>query len=385
MSRKNNTMALLVVVVMILSLGLAACRSQPNELRIGILATLSEGDVEVSGIPTVNAARLMADEVNAAGGLEIAGRRYMITLVVEDNGATPEMAVAAASQLINQENVIALIGPQYSSQAIPVAHIAEQARVPMISPISTNPQTTLDKRYVFRAGFLDDFQGLALAQFALSELGAQRAAVLYNVADPYSREIAEVFRQVFENAGGVVTAFESYITGETDFTPHLTRIQTQGCDVLFFPNFSDDVLLQAQQAREMGMTTPFLGSDGWEPMALVSVPEVQGAFTSRHWHSASTTPASIEFVAAYREAYNLPIEDVNDTAALTYDSLGMMLQAIQEAGSTDADAIRDALAYMQYEGVTGTIQFAGTGDPIKSAVITQYMDGVEVFYSVVNP
>jgi branched-chain amino acid transport system substrate-binding protein len=376
-----------VLGLVLISSLLAACAqpAPPLEIRVGVLAILSDNptDVATSGQPTVNAAKLAVKQVNDAGGLKLGGRDYKVTLLIEDDHNNLETAVAAARKLINQEQVVALIGPQYSRNAIPVADVAENAHVPMISPMSTNLNTTAGKSYVFRVGFIDTFQGQVMAQFAFTDLAARKAAVLYDVANDYNRGIAEIFRQAFEAAGGQVVAFEGYPSGLTDFSPYLDHIQAQGPDVLFLPCYANEAPLQTRQARQAGIKATFISSDSWDGINLTNVPEANGAFFSNQWHLDSSQPASRDFVAAYHQAYN---QDPNSTAALTYDAFGLLFRAIQQQGKPDPDAIRAGLAATHdYSGVSGLISYQGNGDPVKGAVILQVSDGKIVFHKVVSP
>lgn len=370
-----------------LAVWITACAAQPQqqpEIRIGVLATLSgdETIVERSGKMTVNAAQLAAEQINQAGGLQVGGKRYRIVLMIEDDTGQPEGATAAAQKLINQANVFALIGPQFSKNAIPVAELAERSGIPMISPMSTNPRTTQGKSFVFRVGFIDSFQGDVMARFAFNELGARKAAVLYDVANEYNRTVTEIFVTAFQSLGGEALTYE-YTTGETEFIELLQQILTASPDVLLLPNYYNEVVLQMQQATEIGLQTTILGSDTWGGLKPEDYPLLDGAFYSSHWHIENPNQQSLEFVEAFRAAYGV---DPIPTAAMTYDAFGLLFAALQDAGSLDAVAVRDALAATQnYYGVTGQIGFRGTGDPVKSAVILQIKDGALKVYKLYNP
>lgn len=363
---------------------LAACDRQPGELRVGVIAYLSGEAAEVSGQPTVKAAQLAVQAVNDAGGLDVGGRKYKVVLLIEDVEPKPEMAVAAARKLIYQDDVAVIVGPQYSGDAIPVARVAEEAHIPMISPMSTNPATTAGKRYVFRVGFVDDFQGQLVARFAREQLGAQTAAVLYDVASAYNAGIAQVFKQAFQEAGGQVVAFEIYTSDSADdFGQQLARIRASRAELLFLPNYPQDVTLQVQQAGQMGIDAAIVGSDSWDPALFAALPEFDGTFCSRHWHPDIANEQARAFIAAYRQAFD---EDPKNTAALTYDAFGLLFRAIQSQGRTDPESIRNGLYSLgPYTGVSGTIEYRDTGDPVKSAVVVQIKDGEVVFYTLVNP
>jgi branched-chain amino acid transport system substrate-binding protein len=294
--------------------------------------------------------------------------------------------------LITQDNVVAIIGPNASRYAIPASEIAESNKVVLISPWSTNPKTTLKgdttdpKQFVFRAAFIDPFQGRVVAKFALDNLGAKNAAVLYDVASDYNKGIAEFFKQTFEENGGKVVAFETYTTGDKDFTAQLTKIKEANPDVIFLPNYYSEVPLQIQQAKRLGITIPFLGSDSWGSSELLNLcgTDCDGYYFSTHYAADNATPVAKSFIDAYTAKYgNVP----DDVAALTYDSFGLLWQALQSAGKIDRQAVRDALAKIpNYEGVTGTMQFQeGSGDPVKSAVILQIANGKFNFFANANP
>jgi len=278
------------------------------------------------------------------------------------------------------------VGPTRSRYAIPVAGAAENARIPMITAGSTHPDTTAGKDYVFRTVFVDSLQGRVLARFALEELRIPTVAVLYDVANDYNRHIAEVFKEVFEATGGQVVAFETYVTGDRDFRRQLVRIRESRAELLFLPNFEDDVVAQAQQARRLGFDALFLGSDAWGSVKIVHHPELEGAFVSGHWlpDPAETNAEARAFIAAYRRAYD---QDPTDAAALTYDALGLLFQAIREAGRADPEPIREALSRLEsYPGTTGTITYRGTdGDPRKQILMIRIREGKAVVYKRLNP
>jgi len=365
-------------------LALVSCGKPPVEqtIKIGVIAPLT-GSIPAVGQSTVNAAQLAVREVNDAGGLEVGGQKLKIELFIEDNQDKKETAVGVAQKLINQTGVVALIGPQASRNAIPVAAVAEEAHVPMISPWSTNPQTTAGKRYVFRAAFIDPFQGRVMARFAVEELKAEKAAVLYDVASEYNKGIAEIFKQVFEEAGGRVVAFESYTTGETDFRPQLTAIRDAGAQVLFLPNYYNEVPSQVRQARELGVQAAIIGSDSWGQIEAADLAEMEGMYFSTHYAPDIASPAAQKFISAYQAAYGqLP----DDVAALTYDSFGLLFRAIRSQGKADSESIRNGLASIShYEGVTGVMEYKGSGDPVKSAVILQIKGGRFQFYRLAEP
>lgn len=383
-SRKRRAHLLLLLCLSLVG-GWIRCGRQPekrSEIRIGVLAQPS-----LLGRGTVaEAIDLAIEAVNDAGGLEVGGNKHPVVLIMEDAESTPEATFRAALKLINQENVVALVGPGVSRDAIPAARVAENAHIPMICPTSTHPGTTAGKNYVFRVAFTDPFQGRVLARFAVEELRIPTAAVLYDVANAYNRDIATVFREVFEAAGGRVVAWESYTTGDQDFRAQLIRIRNRKPGVLFLPNFDVEVVAQARQARQLGIDAILLGSDAWTPETLAQRPELDGAFTTQHWHVgvAGENPEARSFLRAYRQAYG---RNPTGGSVLIYDAVGLLLQAMVHAGRTDPESIRQALSRIEnYQGASGTITYRGTGgDPERPAVIVQLKEGRAIFHQLVNP
>jgi branched-chain amino acid transport system substrate-binding protein len=385
---------LLFSLLCVVSLLLSACSgasSGGDVIKVGGIGELT-GDIPAVGASFKNAAEMAVADINNAGGLEVGGKKYQIQLIIEDNAGKTDQSASAAQKLITQNNVVAIIGPNASRYAIPAAEIAESEKVVLISPWSTNPKTTLvgdtdqPKKYVFRACFIDPFQGRVVAKFAMDNLGAKKAAVLYDVASDYNKGIAEFFKQTFEEIGGQVVAYETYTTGDKDFTAQMTKIKDTDPDVIFLPNYYSEVPLQVQQARRLGITVPFLGSDSWGSGELITLcgAECEGYYFSTHYAADNASPVAVKFIEAYKAKYGSTPDDV---AALTYDAFGLLWQALQTAGKVDRQAVRDAMAKIpNYDGVTGKMQFQeGSGDPIKSAVILQIKDGRFVFFANAEP
>jgi branched-chain amino acid transport system substrate-binding protein len=321
---------------------------------------------------------LAVGEINSAGGIAINGKPYQVELIVEDNASKADQSVAAANKLISQDNVVAIVGPNASLGAIPAAEIAEYNKTLLITPWSTNPRTTLNttsgkpKSYVFRACYTDSFEGQVLARFVIEKLGAKKAAVLYDVASEAPKSQADVFRQTFAELGGQTVAFETYTTGDRDFSAQLTKIKSAGPDIIFLPAYYNDVGLIAQQARRAGINQPLVGSDAWSSPELINLSggAVEGDFFANHYATDIATPMAKKFIASYDKKYgNTP----DDIAALTYDAMGLLFEALKKTPTLDRKAVRDAMSTIpDYSGVTGNIKFTpGSGDPVKSAVIMQ--------------
>ena len=351
-------------------------RSAHPELAIGLLADLPTP----GGRPTVEAAQLAIAEINEGGGVTIADRRYRLRLIVRDSENNPTSAVEAAREMIFQGHILALVGPNVSRNAIPVAELAQSAGVPMLSPGSTNPRTTAGKEHAFRMATLDNVQGEVMAEFAIEQLRAQRAAVLFDVANPSDESVSDAFSKTFHEHGGQVVSRQTYVTGARDFDAQLLAIAEATIDVLFLPNQSADVAKQAERARALGIDAVLLGSDDWSPHVLEKTAALQGAYFSHHWHAslAENEPASQAFVDAYRARYGQPPAVM---AALTYDAVKILAQALERADSARPAAVRDALATVPpYDGITGRSSFDSDGNPAKTALILHFQAGQTRFY-----
>lgn len=375
------------------ALALSGCgqKNSDSTVRIGLNVELT-GELPSVGASSKNAVELYVAQINEAGGVTLNGKKVPVQLVIGDNGAKADQAAAATQRLISQENVLAMVGPNASSCAIPASEIAESLKTPMISPWSTNPKTTVNaqtgepKAYVLRGCFTDLFQAGVLAKFTLNDLKAQRAAVLFDIASEAPNGQANLFRETFEKLGGVISAFETYTTGDRDFSAQLTKIRASNPDVIFLPAYYTDVPLITRQARQLGITARFVGSDAWSSPEIVKLggEAVEGAYFCNHYSTQIATPAAKKFMDDYQARYGQAPDDI---AALSYDSIGFVLKAVEAAGVADRQAVRDALASIpSYEGVTGVMRFnEGSGDPVKSAVILQIKDGRFVWVANAAP
>lgn len=334
------------------------------------------------------------EDVNAAGGIEVGGKKYKVELIIEDNESKAESAVKATTKLITEEDVLAIVGPQSSKQAIPAGGKANELGTPMISPWSTNPDTTKDRPFVFRGCFLDPFQGPVVANFMKDEFGFKKAAVLYDVASDYPKGLAEFFKGAWEkvNGSGSVVAFESFTTKDSDFNSQLTKIINSGAEVLFTPQYYNEVALIVQQAHQLGWNKPIVGSDSWGSAETVKLcgKDCYGLFFSTHYAAAGAKGATKAFIDRYTKAHGYVPDDV---AALTWDSIRLVQAAIEGVDKLTGDlekdrmAVRNALANIKnFDGITGGMTFTEDGDPIKCAVIVRISDAGEFeFYKSVCP
>jgi len=375
----KKSLVVLLALAVVLGLVLGGCQKQAKELKIGIIAPIS-GEAATFGESTANGAKLYFDQVNAAGGVE----GMKIVYFVEDDKGDPTEGANAYSKLIDQNKVSAIVGTVMSKVSLAGAPIAQNKGVPMISPTSTNPAVTLVGNYIFRACFIDPFQGFVAAKFAYNDLGKKTAAVIYDSGNDYTKGLAEVFRDEFTKMGGKITAFESYAAGTSDFNAQLVKIKATNPDVLFIPNYYNDAGLIAKQAREMGIKAIFLGGDGWDSPDLFKIggKAIEGGFFVNHFSKDSQLPAAKKFVADYKAKYN---KDPDALAALAYEAAMITVDAIKRAKSSDPKAIRDAMEKTNLETLTGVVKFDQNRNPVKGAVILECKDGQAVYKASVNP
>jgi len=367
--------------------------SKTTTIKVGINAPMT-GDIPKVGEGSKFAAKMWLEDINKAGGLEVGGKKYPVELVIEDNESKAESAVKVNTKMITEDEVLVIVGPQSSKQAIPAGGVANNYKTPMISPWSTNPDTTMDRPFVFRGCFLDPFQGPVLANFIKEEFGFSKAAVLYDVASDYPKGLAEFFKEAWENinGSGSVVAFESFTTKDTDFSSQLTKIKRSGAQVLFTPQYYNEVALIVQQAHELGWKGPIVGSDSWGSAETVELcgKDCYGLFFSTHYAAAGAKGATKAFIDRYNKKHGYVPDDVG---ALTWDALGLAQEAIQSCGKLtgniekDRQCVRDAFAKIkEYDGITGKMTFTEEGDPSKCAVIVRISEKGEFeFYKSVCP
>ena len=389
MRKQSICLALSLVAVMAFTFAAVEVGAADNVV-IGFNIPLT-GDNPDVGASSKNAAEMYLENNPT---IEVGGKPYQLKFVYEDNEYKAESAVKVSTKLITEEEVLGIIGPQSSSQAVPAGEVANNYATPMISPWSTNPNTTMDRPYVFRGCFLDPFQGPVAANFATEELGAKKAAVLYDIAADYPKGLAEFFKEAFEeiHGAGSVVAFESFTTGDKDFSAQMTNIMASGADVLFVPQYYSEVPLIVRAAKEMGWEKPILGSDSWGGGDLMGLcgDACKGYYFSTHYAAAGAEGDTKAFIDAYTAKYGKTPDDV---AALTWDSLGLMIQAVKDSGGLSGDIkadrtkVKDALASVKnFPGITGEMTFTPEGDPKKCAVVVKINeDGQFAFHKSVCP
>ena len=396
---RKHTLFTLISILLMGAFLLAACApgastgpTTASSLKIGLNIEVT-GDKPKVGEQSKYAADMFVEELKADGGIDVGGTKYPIELVVEDNNATGEGAAAAANKLITQDQVLAMVGPNPSNAAVPAGEVANNLETPMISPWSTNPNTTLDRPWVFRVPFLDPFQGPVDAGFATKEFGAEKACVLFDVASDYPKGLADNFASAWKELHGAdsVVAFESFTTGDQDFSAQLTKIKSAGCDVLFTPQYYNEVPLIVSQAHDLGIDIPIVGSDSWGDPQLLELcgADCDGYFFSTHYVASGAKGATKDFIDKYNAKYNyIP----GDVAALTWDAMRLVVQAVQNCGEITGDltkdrtCVRDGLASIKdFAGITGNMTFDEQGDPIKCAVIVQIQNGEFTAYDSACP
>ncbi len=359
-----------------LAASLFANGQQEQTIKIGFNIPLT-GDSPKVGEGSKFAGELIKKEINDAGGLDVKGKKYKLEFIYVDNELKPESAIQAAYKLIDQDHVLACVGPDGSGRAIPAGEINNQKKTPMISPWATNPKVTLNRPYVFRACFLDPFQAPVAAKFAKDQFKVSKVAILYNLEDDYSKTLAELFRDAWtKQQGGTVEVFESFGQKDQDFSVQLTKVMNSKAELLYLPCYYNHVALITSQAKDLGWTGPVMGSDSWGSADLVNLSKgsVIGDYFTTHYAAAGATGKTKEFIDKYKAAYGYIPDDVG---ALSYDATKILLLAIQNAGLTgnlqkDRHAIKDALGKIKdYDGVTGKMEFTPEGDPIKEAVVVK--------------
>jgi len=360
------------------ALAAAACGSEVKSgeqtaaapIKVGHYASLT-GDTATFGQSTDHGIRMKIEEVNAQGG--VLGRP--LELITEDDRSITEEARTTAQKLLKRDEVVALLGEVASSRSLAAAPEAQRARVPMISPASTNPKVTEVGDYVFRACFIDPFQGAVMAKFARETLGARKVAILLDFKQDYSVGLADYFRKTFRAQGGEIVADERYTSGDIEFRAQLTKIRGTSPDALFVPGYYTEAGLIAKQARELGIKVPLLGGDGWDSTKTLEIggTAVEGNFFSNHYAADSDSPLVQEFVKKYREKHG---EVPDAMAVLGYDAAGILVDALKRAGTTEGPKLRDAIAATKaYPGVSGTISIDPQRNARKDAVVIEIKDG----------
>ncbi len=378
---------LLIVAVALLAVGCpppsetTSGASGGNEILVGEYGSLT-GPEATFGQSTHNGIMMAMDEVNAAGGVK--GRK--IKVLTEDDQSKAEEAANTVSKLISQNNVVALLGEVASSNSLAAAPIAQSNKVPMISPSSTNPAVTEKGEYIFRMCFIDSYQGASMADYISKQLKMNRAAILVDVKSDYSTGLAQFFESAFVANGGRIVAKQSYAKGDNDFRSQLTAIRSANPQVIFIPGYYNDIGQIAIQARDLGITQPLAGGDGWESPKLVEIggKAMEGSFYSNHYFAGDPDPRVRQFVEMYRERFG---QTPDSLAALGYDAAKVLVNAMSKAAQLDGPSIRDQIAATKgFPGVTGVITLGPDRNPIgKKLAILEVRNGDVVLKDTFEP
>jgi branched-chain amino acid transport system substrate-binding protein len=372
----------IVFVVLLTAMLLSACQAGGGgTVKIAVLAPMS-GQVATFGDSTAKGVQLAVDEWNAKNG--VLGKKIEVS--VNDSQCSADPAVNAANKVIEQDKIHYIVGEVCSSASIPISEIAEKNKVVQISPTSTNPSVTLNKdgstkQYVFRACFIDPFQGTVMAKFAQSK-GYKTAFIMYDQGNDYVRGLAEFFEKAWTAAGGEIVGKETYTKTDTNFSAILSKVASSKAEVLFLPDYYNIVNLVGAQAKESGVTAVMMGGDGWDSADL-DVKAAEGGFYSNHYDPGDTRPIVQSWVANYGKKYEGKTPDA--LATLGYDAANLLIAAIEKAGADDTTKVAAALAALQYEAVSGKITFDAQHNPIKSAVVISVKDGKKAFTASVAP
>ncbi len=364
---------------------LLCCAPQENVIKIGLVAPLT-GDVKTFGESVKNGFLLAIDEVNATGGIN----GMQIKFLILDDRNDPTEATNAGSKLINQDGVKFIIGSVSSKCSIPLSEVCQASTAVMITPTSTNPKVTVKddgtrKTFVFRACFIDPFQGRVAAKFALESLGCKTAAVLYDIGNDYVKGLAEFYRDNFTAGGGKIVAYESYQKDDADFSALLTKVKQADPDMLYIPDYYNKVGLIAKQARQMGIRAVLMGGDGWDSPDMIKIAgdAINGSYFTNHYSPDDPRSEVQEWVKKYLAKYGSKPDAL---ATLAYDATTLMLKAMQAANSNKPEDIRKALQGFQDVGtVSGNISYDEMGNPIKSVVILKYTKTGQEYVATVAP
>jgi branched-chain amino acid transport system substrate-binding protein len=380
--------ALLPAAIVIMALAFSCARrnddsGQPNHstIKIGYFGDLT-GPTFNFGQSAINGVLMAASEVNQSGGIN----NRQIDVVIEDDKGSPEEAARLTAKLIDDDKVIAVIAGGTSGNSRAAAPRAQSSRIPFISPSSTDPAVTQTGNYIFRACFVDTFQGEVMASFAVNTLKAQKAAILYDINSPYGRGLTDYFELSFGKLGGRIVNKQSYIQGDADFKGQLSTIKSAEPDVIYIPGYYGDVALIAKQARTIGLTQPLLGADGWDAPELWQLggDALNGSYISTHYSVDDPSPSIQKFVNEYKQRYGNLLPDAH--AALAYDAARLLFDAIMRIGSTDSDKLREALAETKnFNGVTGIISMDADRNAVKPAVVLKLQDLKFLYVETIQP
>lgn len=368
-------------VMMVAVLAAAAC-SKPatDDIVIGEYGSMS-GNTASYGQESHDGVVMAIDEANQSGG--VLGKK--IKLLLEDDQSKPEEAKSAVLKLIEREKVVALIGEVSSGRTLAAAPEAQKRKIPMISPFSTNPKVTEVGDYIFRACYIDPFQGEQAAKFAVTELKLKKFAILKDVKNDYSVGLAKIFADTAKKLGGEIVAEEAYSEGDVEFRSQLTTIKAANPDVIYIPGYYTEVGLLARQARELGLKMPLLGGDGWDSPKVIEIggKSIDNTYYSTAFVADDPDPAVQAFIKRFEKRYRHAPSGIS---VMGYEAARLLLDAIRRAGSTDPQKIRDALASTKdFVSITGKMTVGPDRNMRKRLVMVKINSGKPQFFTAINP
>ncbi|MBP2667392.1 MAG: livK [Firmicutes bacterium] len=389
MNSKNHILFVLVIVALLVVSLVTGCgkSADANKIKIGLLNEMTGGNATF-GTSSANGAKMAFKEINAKGG--VLGKQ--IEAVIADNKSEPSESANAMTKLATQDGVVAVTGVFASSNAIAASSVAEATKTPFLAVGATNPKVTVDeksqkvKEYTFRVCFIDPFQGTVGANFVLNTLKLKKAAIMVDNSSDYSKGLAAFFNEAFVKGGGNILLEEAYLQKDQDFKAVLTKLKALNAEVIYVPGYYEEVGKIVKQARELGITAPIIGGDGWDSPKLVEIgtaTALNNTYFTNHYSVDDNSPASKAFVDAYKKEYG---QNPDALAVLGYDAAKLLIDAIGRANSTDKTKILAAIAATKdYPAITGATTLNATHDAVKSAVIIEMKDGKQVFKATVKP
>lgn len=371
-------------VFLALSLLAVGCtkKTNDNEIVIGSYSS-NTGATATFGVYQLRGTEMALEEINAKGGIN--GKK--IKHINYDNKSDSDETLAVVNRLISQDKVVAILGEATSGRSKIGAQVAQQNKIPMLSSSATSPDVTKVGNFIFRACFIDPFQGMVMAKFMTENLKLKKAAILRDIKNDYSVGLSDIFAEKLKSMGGEIVTDISYQEGDIDFKSQLTAIKAKGnVEAIFVPGYYNEVALIAKQARELGIKQPLLGGDGWSSPKLFEIAKeaINGNYFSNHYTTESSDPKTVEFVKAFKAKYNNEVPDV--MAALAYDAAYMMVEAIKNTKEITPDNIRQELSKIKnFHGVTGEMSMDANRDAVKSAVVVKVEGENYKFVTSINP
>src|SRR4030066_70474 len=377
--KMEKVIRLLAVIILGVLLTLS-CAKQADVIKIGEYGSLT-GTTATFGISSKNGIDMAVEKINQAGGL--LGKQVVV--IVEDDQGKPEEAATAVKKLINQEKVIAVLGEVASSRSLAAAPICQEAKIPMITPSSTNPEVTRKGDYIFRVCFIDPFQGDVMARFTYNDLKIKKVAILRDIKNDYSFGLPNFFAEDYKKLGGQIVGDESYSEGDIDFRAQLTNLKSKKAEAIFVPGYYTEVGLLVRQARDLGIRIPIIGGDGWDSPKLIEIggKALEGCYYSNHYSPDDPDPLVQSFVLEFKAKYG---ELPDAMAPLGYDAAMVLFEAIKRAGSLDPAKVRDEIAKTkEFSGIAGKVTIDSLRNAEKPAVIIKIENQQQKFVKWMYP